>query len=41
MRLIELGAVMPGGRPGGSRSAQQQEPEGGELEDDPDDLYGP
>jgi hypothetical protein len=41
MRLIELGAVMPGGRPGGSRAAQQQEPVAGDLEDDPDDPYGP
>jgi hypothetical protein len=41
MRLIELGAIMPGGRPGGGSAAQQQEPVAGGLEDDPDDPYGP
>jgi hypothetical protein len=41
MRLIELGEVMPGGRPGGSHSAQPQQPAAGELDDDPDDPYGP
>jgi hypothetical protein len=41
MRLIELGEVMPSGRPGGSRSAQPQQPVAGDLDDDLDDPYGP